>query len=129
LVHCSYWKGNSSLEELLKVGSECENAAWTLQKQTGWILASGHLSTVHSRVGSEESSHLWNADFELCLTAGIDRIGLDGTLYDQVLDFIFYLGLAPKRFQVTLQSKTESNASLATSNPPTKHCNAKFWFL
>jgi len=34
--------------------------------------------------------------------AGIDRIGLDGTLYDQVLDFIFYLGLAPERFQVHL---------------------------
>ena len=33
-------------------------------------------------------------------SAGIDRVGLDGTLYDQVLDFIFYLGLAPKRFQV-----------------------------
>jgi len=60
----SYWKGNSSLEDLLKVSSECEDAAWKLQKQTG-----------------------------------IDRIGLDGTLYDQVLDFIFYLGLAPERFQ------------------------------
>lgn len=29
---------------------------------------------------------------------GVDRIGLDGTLYDQVLDWIFYLGLAPERF-------------------------------
>ena len=27
-------------------------------------------------------------------------MGLDGTLYDQVLDFIFYLGLAPARFSV-----------------------------
>ena len=27
-------------------------------------------------------------------------MGLDGTLYDQVLDFIFYLGLAPPRFSV-----------------------------
>ena len=35
-------------------------------------------------------------------SAGIARVGLDGTLYDQVLDFIFYLGLAPKRFQVRL---------------------------
>ena len=36
--------------------------------------------------------------------AGIDRIGLDGTLYDQILDFIFYLGLAPKRFQVSFST-------------------------
>lgn len=26
-------------------------------------------------------------------------MGLDGTLYDQTLDFLFYLGLVPKRFQ------------------------------
>ena len=32
--------------------------------------------------------------------AGVELIGLDGTLYDQVLDTIFYLGLAPPRFQV-----------------------------
>jgi hypothetical protein len=30
----------------------------------------------------------------------VELIGLDGTLYDQVLDTIFYLGLAPPRFQV-----------------------------
>ncbi|CAL8468951.1 g8492 [Coccomyxa elongata] len=30
--------------------------------------------------------------------AGVALVGLDGTLYDQVLDFIFYLGLAPPRF-------------------------------
>lgn len=30
----------------------------------------------------------------------MELIGLDGTLYDQVLDTIFYLGLAPPRFQV-----------------------------
>lgn len=30
--------------------------------------------------------------------AGIAKIGLDGTLYDQVLDWIFALGLAPSRF-------------------------------
>ena len=34
----------------------------------------------------------------LWLTAGIDKVGLDGTLYDQVLDWIFALGLAPFRF-------------------------------
>lgn len=32
--------------------------------------------------------------------AGVALVGLDGTLYDQVLDFIFYLGLAPARFSV-----------------------------
>ena len=26
-------------------------------------------------------------------------MGLDGTLYDQTLDFLFYLGLVPERFQ------------------------------
>lgn len=30
--------------------------------------------------------------------AGIAKVGLDGTLYDQVLDWIFALGLAPSRF-------------------------------
>ena len=30
---------------------------------------------------------------------GIAKVGLDGTLYDQVLDWIFALGLAPARFQ------------------------------
>lgn len=29
---------------------------------------------------------------------GIAKVGLDGTLYDQVLDWIFALGLAPARF-------------------------------
>lgn len=32
----------------------------------------------------------------------MELVGLDGTLYDQVLDTIFYLGLAPPRFQVLL---------------------------
>ncbi len=31
-------------------------------------------------------------------TVGISKVGLDGTLYDQVLDWIFALGLAPARF-------------------------------
>lgn len=31
--------------------------------------------------------------------AGVSLVGLDGTLYDQVLDWIFFLGLAPPRFQ------------------------------
>lgn len=32
--------------------------------------------------------------------AGIELIGLDGTLYDQCLDAIWQLGLLPPRFQV-----------------------------
>lgn len=36
--------------------------------------------------------------FTSLLLAGIAKIGLDGTLYDQVLDWIFALGLAPSRF-------------------------------
>ncbi|KAK9821557.1 hypothetical protein WJX81_005017 [Elliptochloris bilobata] len=60
----SYWKGGSSLEELLTVSTEVEKAAWSLQAKQG-----------------------------------VELIGLDGTLYDQVLDTIFYLGLAPPRFQ------------------------------
>ena len=32
---CSYWKGASSLEELLTVSSEVEKAAWTLQAKSG----------------------------------------------------------------------------------------------
>lgn len=33
--------------------------------------------------------------------AGVGLIGLDGTLYDHVLDFaVTYLGLVPSRFQV-----------------------------
>ena len=38
---------------------------------------------------------------------GITRIGLDGTLYDQILDTTFLLGVAPTRFQVS-----EPNACL-----------------
>lgn len=35
--------------------------------------------------------------------AGVERVGLDGTLYDQVLDASFQLGLVPPRFKVRLQ--------------------------
>jgi len=47
---CSYWKGNSSLEDLLKVSSECEDAAWKLQKQTGECTYQPH-SVVQQRTG------------------------------------------------------------------------------
>jgi len=41
----------------------------------------------------------WKAQAE----AGIDLVGLDGTLYDHILDFaLTYLGLVPPRFQVRI---------------------------
>ncbi|CAD7697891.1 unnamed protein product [Ostreobium quekettii] len=60
----SYWKGNSTAEELVAVSNEVQKKAWAAQKD-----------------------------------AGVSLIGLDGTLYDQMLDWTFYLGLAPPRFQ------------------------------
>jgi hypothetical protein len=44
------------------------------------------------------------ANCRYIVNAGISLVGLDGTLYDQVLDFIFYLGLAPPRFSVSPSS-------------------------
>ena len=38
---------------------------------------------------------------ECTAAVGVDLVGLDGTLYDQILDFIVYLGLEPERFKVT----------------------------
>ena len=32
--------------------------------------------------------------------AGVDLVGADGTLYDQMLDTAFWLGIIPSRFQV-----------------------------
>eukprot|EP00884_Botryococcus_braunii_P016286 jgi/Botrbrau1/3340/Bobra.0048s0035.1 len=55
--------------------------------------------------GSALSSLLFVADqvdkaaWKLQADAGIGLVGLDGTLYDQVLDWTFYLGLAPPRFK------------------------------
>ena len=37
-----------------------------------------------------------------CSCAGVDLVGLDGTLYDQMLDWVVYLGLEPARFKVCL---------------------------
>lgn len=34
-VPCSFWKKNSSLDDLLKVSEEVQNAAWALQKKSG----------------------------------------------------------------------------------------------
>ncbi|GLC44440.1 5-methyltetrahydropteroyltriglutamate--homocysteine methyltransferase [Pleodorina starrii] len=60
----SYWKGQSSEEQLLRTAHRVEADAWRLQK-----------------------------------SAGIEAVGLDGTLYDQVLDTITWLGVVPPRFK------------------------------
>uniref|UniRef100_A0A383VYE6 5-methyltetrahydropteroyltriglutamate--homocysteine S-methyltransferase n=1 Tax=Tetradesmus obliquus TaxID=3088 RepID=A0A383VYE6_TETOB len=44
------------------------------------------------------SAEVQAADWQLQASAGITRIGIDGTLYDQVLDTTLALGLAPVRF-------------------------------
>lgn len=44
----------------------------------------------------EVEAEAWKAQAD----KGIELVGLDGTYYDQVLDWTFLLGLAPKRFQV-----------------------------
>jgi 5-methyltetrahydropteroyltriglutamate--homocysteine methyltransferase len=38
-------------------------------------------------------------DWQLQADAGITRVGIDGTLYDQLLDTTYLLGLAPTRFK------------------------------
>lgn len=46
-----------------------------------------------------EVSHATQAnDWQLQADASISRVGVDGSLYDQVLDATFMLGLAPVRF-------------------------------
>lgn len=37
--------------------------------------------------------------WQLQADAGISRVGIDGTLYDQLLDTTYLLGLAPTRFK------------------------------
>lgn len=37
--------------------------------------------------------------WQLQASAGVTRVGIDGTLYDQVLDTTYMLGLAPTRFK------------------------------
>lgn len=44
----------------------------------------------------EVEAGAWRAQADV----GIDRVGLDGTLYDQLLDTTFQLGLIPLRFKV-----------------------------
>lgn len=47
------------------------------------------------KVNDQTEKDAW----QLQSKTGIAKVGLDGTLYDQVLDWIFALGLAPARFQ------------------------------
>ncbi len=90
---CSYWKKQLSLDELLKVNDQTEKDAWQLQSKAGKKPA------VHSGLTLIRCSFNYVYMREpLGPTAGISKVGLDGTLYDQVLDWIFALGLAPARF-------------------------------
>lgn len=47
----------------------------------------------------EVSHTTQSVDWRLQADAGITRVGIDGSLYDQVLDTTFMLGLAPTRFK------------------------------
>ncbi len=90
---CSYWKKQLSLDELLKVNDQTEKDAWQLQSKAGKKPAM-HFGLTLIRC-------LFNYVYmrePLGSTVGISKVGLDGTLYDQVLDWIFALGLAPARF-------------------------------
>lgn len=59
----------------------------------------GGLSEAELRATARQvEEEAWSAQKE----AGIQRIALDGTWYDSVLDMIFALGLIPKRFRVSL---------------------------
>lgn len=60
-------------------------------------------------VRDEAEVEAWQAQQK----AGINRIGLDGTLYDQILDIIYTLGLAPSRFQVRLDGSPHSVSHVA----------------
>ena len=60
--------------------------------------------------------------FAVCLSLiplaadpGVDLVGLDGTLYDQVLDWLFYLGLQPARFKVSTDVEALLNLLLLES--------------
>lgn len=73
----------------------------------------GGLSEAELRATARQvEEEAWSAQKE----AGIQRIALDGTWYDSVLDMIFALGLIPKRFRVSLactaQPQDHSESSL-----------------
>ena len=47
----------------------------------------------------EVSESVQQADWQKQAAAGVTRVGIDGTLYDQVLDTTFLLGTVPTRFK------------------------------
>lgn len=57
-----------------------------------------------SKISEEDLQNAFEAvetaAWEAQAQAGIDLIALDSTLFDQVLDFVDYLGLYPRRFKV-----------------------------
>lgn len=59
--------------------------------------------------------------------AGVDRIGLDSTLYDTVLDFTCtYLGLVPPRFKHL--DGLETYFAMARGTPSAAACDMSKWF-
>jgi hypothetical protein len=60
-------------------------------------LVTSQLCTLACSLFVAYSTHMYMRE-PLPLIVGISKVGLDGTLYDQVLDWIFALGLAPARF-------------------------------
>ena len=63
--------------------------------------------------------------------AGVELTGLDGTLYDQMLDAVFQLGLLPPRFQVACFKRwvferwEGPRLEIDSSAPPTRGCAAR----
>jgi hypothetical protein len=78
---------------LLKVNDQTEKDAWQLQSKAGKKPATHSSLTLNCCL----FDYVYMRE-PLSPTAGISKVGLDGTLYDQVLDWIFALGLAPARF-------------------------------
>ena len=93
ICFCSYWKKQLRLDELLKVNDQTEKDAWQLQSKAGKNPAMHSSLMLICRL----FDYVYMRE-PLSPTAGISKVGLDGTLYDQVLDWIFALGLAPARF-------------------------------
>ena len=80
------------MEDLLKVNDQTEKDAWQVQAKAGMALG---CIAIHR---DKHSFILVTVLLHHLVVAGIAKVGLDGTLYDQVLDWIFALGLAPSRF-------------------------------
>ena len=82
------------MEDLLKVNDQTEKNAWRLQVQEGTTIVAPPTCSRSAVV----SSSVRRVRTCAAICPGISKVALDGTLYDQVLDWVFALGLAPARF-------------------------------